>query len=314
MKQGQPPFQWDPNVPIIVGRNTLEKLASGGSRAIDIFLLPEIRLIRNEYKRSGNPYIVYLAANSVANIVKPFKGSHSSFQYSQLLALMGELALAQGSHADIIHVAIYHIESAIEIVNQVDSFCNEIIAAEVNYCLLLAVAEKVLGNHGESLSYLHAVIKHLAAKRYASELDLVPLRRQEIMMHQTIGGHRQLAEDAVQFHRLNPLEYYRSIKRVFEFLLNTGGMHEAEQIYPELKRAFTAVSFSVDPISHVSFLKNIGQYMLLRNETEQASMVLGRTLLDARRLNLQGQVRQVTHLLQELDSGNNQGKLETFIV
>jgi hypothetical protein len=154
--------------------------------------------------------------------------------------------------------------------------------------------------------------KSLIDEGVATALDLIPLRRQEIMMYQEISGYEQLAEDAVKYAVAQPLEYYRSLKRVFEFLLNEGGQQKAEQLYPEFKRAFGAVASKVPPISLISFMKNVGQYQMSLGNTQEASAVFARTLIEAKQRNLYGQVRQVKRLMQELESDNSRGKLVTF--
>lgn len=314
MSWNSPPSDWIARVPLIIERNMLEKMASGGPREIDSFLLREIHLLQNEYMRIGNPRLIYLAGSSIADVVKPLRGCTSSFQFSRLQAFLAEMLLAQGQDAHSLRAALHHMEVAFDTVNRVHAISEDIIRANVSYALLTGVINKALGKLEESLSGMRSTAWHLAWEKSATELDLIPLRRQEIMMYQSVAGHRKLAEEAVRYINLQPRQYYQSLKRVFEFLLNTGRIREADQIYAEFKRAFTTISRQSPPISHVSFLKNIGQYLVAKGDAPAASSILKRTLQEANQRNLQGQVRQVKSLTNELEAGSNQATLVTFTV
>lgn len=274
------PIEWAARVPVIVSRDLLETMAAGGPREIDRFLLPQIRQLKDEYQRGGNPHIIYMAGSAVGAIVTSIPSYLHSFQFSRLQALLAEMLIAQGSDAASLHVAEQHLNLALDIIHRVHAVCDDIVRAHVSFALLLSVARKALGKFDDSLEGLGATARYLTQKRSLTELDLIPLRRQEIMMHQTVAGHQQLAEDAMQYRTLRPREYYRSLKRVFEFLLNRGGLREAKQIYPEFKKAFAAIAQQVTPISHVSFLKNVGQYHMARSEAKAAANFFARTMLE----------------------------------
>jgi len=131
-------------------------------------------------------------------------------------------------------------------------------------------------------------------------------------MQQTVAGHRQLAEDAVRYITLAPFEYYRSLKRVFEFLVNMGQARTAEDLYPEFRRAFAAIADRATPISQVSFIKDVGHYLMIHRKTEAARRVLQRGLVEAWQRNLHGQMRQLGLLIRELEQGSSRGRLVTF--
>lgn len=303
-----------PTIPLLGSSHFLEALAAGGTRAIDIFLMPEIRWLKEEYRQTGNPRLIYLAGSSYIHLLKPLPSTRFSFQYARLQSLLGDMLIAQGDSPETLYVAVQHIETALETMDRVGTVNEETLREHVWSVLLLGVARKALGEFDESLSIMRKLSKVFIDIASATEIDLIPLRRQEIIMHQTIAGHRQLAEEAVRYRTLRPLEYYRSLKRVFEYVMNKGGVSETEQIYPEFRRAFANVSNRIDCLSHISFAKNVGQFLITRGQPETAAIVLNRSLEESRRLNLYGQVRQIETLMQELDSGTSRGTLVTFTV
>lgn len=301
-------------IPLIIDQRIFEELSTGGPRAIDRLLLPEIRNLKNEYKRMGNPSIIYLAGNSLSDVVSSMPRCNESFQFSKLQSLMAEMLLSQGSDAHSLILAIHHLDIAIDVLQRVETISEHMIRTHVSYVLQLTVTYKALGHFDYALKLLDSSSKLLITGKSATPVDLVPLKRQEIMMHQTIEGHRQLLEHAVIYKKHEPLEYYRSLKRVFEFLLNNGGIRQANTIFTEFNKAFISISNQVDPISQISFMKNIGHYHLCKNEIKKASGILNEALTLASQCNLQGQVRQIIRLLQEIDTGNNIAKLETFTI
>ncbi|MDZ7703629.1 MAG: hypothetical protein U5L04_03985 [Trueperaceae bacterium] len=290
----------------------VEKLHQGGSRAIDIFLLPEIRNLKKEYGLSGNPYIIYLAASSLSNFIDQYlPKSNESFQFSRLQALQGEMLLAQGKDRVHLERAINHFQKAQEIAFNITTVSEDVVKAHIAYALLLGVGYKTVGLFDESIESMRDTATFFLKKDLATEVDLVPLTRQEIIMFQTVDGHRSLAERAKTYALLKPVEYYRSLKRVFEFLLNRGGGEEAHRIYSEYQRAFREVDAELTAIARISFAKNIGQYHLVRGNVASAQSHLSKTLVEARNRGLYGQVRQLQRLLEDANFENREAELIT---
>lgn len=302
------------NAPVLVDRKRLEQMAAGGSLEIDAFLLPEIRQLKSEYLKIGNPYLLYLAYRSLSGLVSTFIGSRASIQYARLQLMMAEMLLAQGKDSPSLNLAIFYSELAIETLKNVESISDNLIQTMAYSALMLGVAKKALGHYDDSLKNMRSIATYLTRKRSASKLDLIPLSRQEIIMQQTDKGHVQLLGDAIQYKMFKPCEYYSSLKRVFEYLLNKGRVNEAGQLFPELKRAFLFIKHQLAPISVISYLKNVGQYSLVIGDSGAASKLYETALSEARRLNLYGQVRQLTQLIQELKTGRSQSNLVTFKV
>jgi hypothetical protein len=131
------------------------------------------------------------------------------------------------------------------------------------------------------------------------------------MMHQSIAGHKKLLEEAPFYKNLKPIEYYSTLKRVLEFSMNNDMYILASRLLPELKYAFNNVRKQLPPLSHVSFIKNLGQFNINNGDIKFGKNLLDYALIQAHRLNFAGQYKQIDNLLKELDLGAK-AKLKTF--
>lgn len=284
------------------------------ARDIDTFLFGQIGKLKREYARSGNPEVIYLAGMELTRRVSEFSNSRFSFQCARLQALLAEMLIAEGRDAVKLNLAVHHIHVALEILRSVDVVDAETIRTWVFCEMLLAVARKALGRPDDALNGIEQASRRLREKLSASELNLMPLRRQQIIMLQKESGHRELAETAVGYRHHDPVGYFGSLKRVFEFLLNRHKTDEAQGLLAEFNRAYLAVQKRIPPISHVSFLKNVGHLQLQAGRRDNAWALLSRASSEAQARNLVGQVRQIQYLLSELGGGNSKGTLITLVV
>lgn len=298
--------------PVILDRRTLERLEAGGVRALDQFLLREIDILKGEYKRRGNPHIIALAARAVLTAVAPLPQATMSFQAARLHALIGNMLIAQGASAGDLRNALVHLEVALSMLEHIQTFSEELRSAYVSFTLLVGVARKALGEFDESLRIMRGSMVEMLRSGEANQVDLVPLVRQEIIMLQTPSGHRRLASTAIMYRESHPLEYYGSIKRVFEYVMNTGRVHEAKRLYPEWRAAFLRVAHRVEPISQISFLKNLGQYAIELRAFRRADHLLRRALCEAEQRSLRGQVRQIEYLIETAGDRVGTAKLLTY--
>jgi tetratricopeptide (TPR) repeat protein len=299
---------------MLLGRRALEHLWEGGALAIDAFLLPELHALKTEYRRQGNPHIIYLAASSLAREVRTMRGSVDSFQYSRLQGLLAEMLIAQGSNADTVALAIKHLDIAREVLHRVSTLSDDTLRFHGTCALLVGVAKKALGDFDDAIRELRTCQQYLRERHSACDVDLIPLRRQEVMMHQDPQEHRILAAESVHYRLTQPYEFFRSVKRVFEFCLNSGRLDEATELYPLFTRAFKSIALNVEPISKISFLKNLGQYHLARDDVSKATLLLNRAFAEATERNLQGQMRQLRLLLGASSMGGTKPTLMTFSV
>lgn len=170
--------------------SVLDRLSGGTGGRIDAFLLPRLNYLKKSYKRTGDPRIVYLAASGIEQSLSRFPAASKSFQYSRLLAFISEMLIAEGHNAGAISLALNYIETAIEILDAVDVINDETLKARIEYSLYRGIAQKALGKFDESLMGMRATMDHLSTRANYSTVDLIMLRRQEVIMLQALEGRR----------------------------------------------------------------------------------------------------------------------------
>lgn len=173
--------------------------------------------------------------------------------------------------------------------------------------LISAVCLKAIGLFDECIEYLRGE----AATRELSQIEGVPLTRQEVMMSEDEKRHLALAADSPSYRALRPREYFRTLKRVFEALLRAGHVRAAAELAPEYARAFENACTYLSASARISFYKNIGQLLAARGETYRAMRLLDLCLQASELAGLNGQRRQLLHLLQDVTNGRP-AVLETF--
>jgi hypothetical protein len=145
----------------------------------------------------------------------------------------------------------------------------------------------------------------------ATIVDQIPLLRQEAIMRQQADTFLSLAQTAGTYAAVRPCEYYSTLKRYFEYLLNHRKLALAKQVEPELRRAYRNAVARLPVVSTVSFLKNFGHYFLLQGEQRLGRAVLTNAFMAAAQLGLNGQRRQLVALLQ---AHPGHERLESFAV
>lgn len=270
---------------------------------IDRLLYPRVAHLRDAYRRTSDPQLIRLAAEGLISELSPVPAFGASFQASRLYALVAETHLDEGKDADSLSAGLLAIETATDILGRVDMASDDLFRTRVTYALHAGVLTKALGRYEESLEWMKAEKDWLIGSKGLTTLDTVMLDRQEVLMRQEARGFEALLRDALAYRTIKPMEYYASIRRVFEFCLNNQRLPEASSLFPEFRRAFAAVAKALPVLSHISFAKNVGHYELLRGHALEAERVLSRCLLRAQALQLHGQVRQITALRNSLHDG-----------
>jgi len=175
--------------------------------------------------------------------------------------------------------------------------------------LIAGVSLKAIGMFDESIGYMRT-----EAKRHEfSAIEGVALNRQEAMMQQDLNWHLRLLNDSLAYRSARPREYYRTLKRTTELLLNRGEYRAADEIAPELGRAFLSALPNLTGLARISFVKNIAQILAARGESYRALRLLDLCLRAATASRFDGQARQIRALMHDLQEGK-QLTLTTFEV
>lgn len=280
--------------------------------ALERFLLAELRALRNARTSGVADGIIVRAGLSVLRATTCSRFAVRSYQRARLLSYLSKVCIERGTRDDV-ELSLQLSEESLSTYERAAVLNDQAVDEYVESALQAVVAVKALGDSDTSIwlirSFVNDVMRHEIGSRY----DVMALIRQELMMEQTEVAHRRIADEAPRYRTLKPREYYRSVKRLFEWLLNHGRLREATDLLPELRQAFRAQLTDAEPIVRVSFMKNLGQYHMLDGDAAVATHVLGRALMFATHHGLGGQERQIRMLLEEI-AGGQRGSLATFRV
>lgn len=272
-------------------------------RHVDEFLLPNVAHLRSAYRRTGDPRLTRLAATGLVAEVLAAPAALASFQTARLFALIAETHMDEGRDVSGLEDGLVALSRAKEILGRVDHVSDEVYKARITYALHEGVLKKALGHYDDSISGMRQEKDWLLSRKGVSPVEVVMLDRQEILMQQEASGFRGLLDAAPGYATVKPIEYYATVRRVFEFCLNKQLMANARQLFPEFRRAFRSVAAQLPMLSHVSFAKNVGQFALLIGRVPEAERILSRALHWSKVLHLHGQERQITSLLENLRDG-----------
>ncbi len=266
-------------------------------------LAPIVKKIKIEYKQGANPNIILSYCLKLTNELNSNSKYYNSIEIAKVLSIQSQMLLAIGASRELLSQALTFINETIDICYRINEFNLEINKELVKGTLILAVILKALGNYDESFKEINKNSSLLLNKRGIAKLELIPLQRQEIMMTQSDVGHKKLLSEVSIYKDLEPVEYYSTLKRVFEFSMNKNMYEVAGKLIPSLKESFHNVRNKLPILSHVSFVKNIAMYYLTTKESEYGVALLEALLLKANDMSMIGQVNQIESLLQQYRDG-----------
>ncbi len=297
---------------LLLPPEVLSKVEGGDAEAIDGLYLNEIVHMRLHYVRFGDPRIVYGYGSGLSRITERVPAGN--LYISLYEAFLAELLLARGTDLLIIEAAERHIDLAERHVRsaRADPHVRARILSKT--LLLRSVALKARGRTDEAGSVLRAVSSEPWWRRNADPGDIVAIARQRVMMSQSLSAHLELLRHAREYENARPLEYFRTLKRVFEFVVNSKLDSATTALLPHLLDAYSRISSVAPPLSRVSLLKNLAQAEALLGNDRTALARLTLALEVSQSLGFDSQVRQISMLLQRAKDGDVGGALETFRV
>jgi len=147
-------------------------------------------------------------------------------------AYLAELFLAQGNANDVVNDLLNISEQ-----NASKAPCDSELRINVlaDIYLFRSINAKAQRNTSEAWYLLDEVQKSRWVKKYGNEGLFVPLTRQKVMMTQSLQQHLILLGNASNYREQNPIEYFGSIKRVFEFMTNQGHPKSVQVLKPVKK-------------------------------------------------------------------------------
>ena len=300
--------------------NNIINLSQGGnlritnSKTYNQILASSVFLLRSNYYKNGNSQEIQFLSDLLISFFKQFKYSNDSFYFSQLLSINTQMILNTASSKDQILVALDQIEKAISILLNINEVSYKINKELVKNILIYVVSYKAVGNYNESFRVLSSMKDLLLSKRGMNELNLVSLDRQFVIMSQDVSLYKKLLTNTPLIKNLFPIEYYSNIKRILEFSLNNKLDTLSDKLVKEYDDIFRIVRKSLPEISLISYLKNKGQYLYIKNNSILSIQVLKAACAKADELKLNGQIMQIVSMLEQAEGGNDRLYLSTFKV
>jgi hypothetical protein len=296
--------------PVLASRQVKELLASDVGYA-DTFFSLEVKRIRRLYSQSGNPRLAYLCGQGLSHLGLELQ-IKGCLGLGALEISLAEMLIASGSSGADLSLAAAHLNLALK---QIEGSPRIELVARLlgQWYMMMAVVYKASRKVDDYASVLKDGTEDGWMRENAGPGDVVPIIRQRVMMRQDLNEHIVLLENSVQYKLTRPIEYYRTIKRVIEFLTNQGLVESASRLERELFLAY-AQSGDKTKISKVSMGRDMAQLAGLKGEKEYARKLASATLASAQASELFGQVRQLRVLSDAIDRGDVQGALEQFKV
>ncbi|MEN3536100.1 hypothetical protein AAH991_13375 [Microbispora sp. ZYX-F-249] len=296
-------------LPLIAGAGFRERLASDPVFT-DTFFLLEHRRLRRFYLDTGAPRLVYLCGEGLSALAHDL-GLAGSAGVAVLEVTLAEMLIAGGASPADLRTAEDHLDRGW---NHLSRSAHATVTTRVlpQWYLLRAIVHKARGETTAYESILTDGVRDAWIRDHAGPGDRAPIVRQHVMMRQDSHQHLTLLVSARGYRDERPLEYYRTMKRVIEFLTNAGLVEAASTLEREFVAPFARVRHGVPLIARVSFAKNLAHLSALRGDRQSAAEVLRLAARSADTAGLHGQVRQLRLLTKAVEENDVRGALETF--
>lgn len=294
-------------VPYLMSDDFIRELLRDGEGAVSSFLLKNVCLIDRFWHTSGNASLVMFATSSLSSRIEGKVPLCAPM--AKLYMLEAEALVASASSRDFLVRAHQRSEAAQEILlgGQITPDTLELLSESI---LIAGVSLKAMGDFDDSLIYM----RHKVRETGLNSIEAVALVRQEIMMFQDENKHLLLLNHAAEYRTSRPREYFRTVKRAMEFLVNHRRVGLADALAPEFGRAFVYARADLTFLGQLSFFRDVAQLYLLRGERFRALHMLNACLKMAESSHYAGQIRQIKALIDALADEQATPRLQTFRV
>lgn len=293
---------------VLADATTVEGLMAGNPTFITDLYRSELVRVRQYYATLGDPQAAYELGFGMSEL-----GKRAPTKFLAIAAFevqLAELLIAQGRN---LTKASAHIDAAFAHAAAAESDKKGRARILSKAILLRGIVMKA---HGEDESARQVLLEtnQLPWWGEVDPADSIAVLRQRVMMSQSLAEHVALLKAARGYKSTRPLEYFRTIKRVFEFFINEGFSQSANALEPMVLAAFVASLSGQTPISKVSLLKNLAQASALQGDVDTALDRARVAEFAANRLGLHGQLLQIQTIAEGIQDGSVVGSLLTFRV
>jgi hypothetical protein len=286
----------------------IDDLLAQSPRALDAMLFEQIHALVKRYKKVGDPLSIYYSGRQLAIQFDPLRGRRL-YQVGCLHSLLGELLITANLGLLSIRQAEAHLQLALTILDGTNSANAELSRMLLKTFWLKAITQKMQQQYTAAYETLRQGLEERYLQQTTTFVERIPLLRQIVLMEQNDTSYRLLSESLGPLSS-NPVEYFHSVRRLFEFYLNHRELGAADRYYREVLNAFGRARYSLQAVHVYSFYKNLYQYFHLIGQYPIASELLKRTLCGTTQLNLHGQRAQLIRLAQNFGQGNDDARLD----
>lgn len=276
------------------------------------FAGPALLNMRKQYRSSGNPSAIFAEGMIELAEARNLGGGDASIAVAALESFLADILITSAQSVSAILQARDLSSTALARMAIVRDSDERIKNLAIHTSLLNVIAYKALGDIGAAFTAIENHEKALSDNLDVNWVDTIPLRRQIVLMSQRESDFIALANDATKYRTTHPPEYYASVKRFFEYLLNHRKIALARATHPAFRIAYANATDSFSPLAHVSLIKNTGQFLILDGYPRKGTALLLQALRAAAQFNMHGQVRQINRLINESQLGSP--VLESFRV
>lgn len=269
---------------------------------IDRVLLHELRELRTQYRNSGNPMLVYRIGVRLAEMMEPAL-DQKPYQLGCLHQFLGYLLINANQSSHSVRTAEQHLRLALTVFEAASFSTGESITRYLRTTWLLAITIKMQNRFEQAVSLIKDTLDDAYFRRAATMLDRLPLVRQLVLIDQTDASYGQFSK-TLEIQQLNPVQYFHSARRLFEFALNNNNIRYAEVLYRQVLAAFKDARPYLESVHVWSFHKNLYHYFRLLKKRDIADVLFRRTFAATTRLGLDGQRVQLVSLSRHFESGN----------
>jgi hypothetical protein len=275
-------------------------LMNEASDVINRSLLFQIQELKLQYHRSGNPPIVYERGNQLANL---FRGvpDYRLYQLGCLHQFLGYLLITANRNLASIQLAEAHIRLALSIFDAHAVTTTDVLADLTRGHWLLGICLKMQSKHDESVDILSRSLSDPYLRRMGSPGHRIPLIRQLVIMAQAHQSFQRLS-GTLRSQMTSPVEYFHSVRRLFEFSLNSHDLRAARVFFDECSSAFAKAKPLLESVHIAAYYKSVFHFFRMSNQDILADMVLKNTVRTTNRLGLHGQKRQLLSLAEQFHS------------
>jgi len=281
----------------IHSENLFERLEASTQENFDNLLQYFLDSKLREYRKLGNSASLSDSIYYLIQKIEGLKQSKQSIVCGLINKFEAQLTLESTRNLEDLNLSLNFIDKAIENIS-IEKPSEDLVSAH----LIRAVILKAQNDREDSFYSIKSSKQELI-KAGLNPKFLIKLNRQEQMMLQTNLSHEYMLTEAMSVRNVSPIEFYSSIKRLFEYYMNWNQHEKRRKLYPTLVNTFTMIKNRLPIISKISFMKISAQHHIIEGNNQLGFRLLHIALQKSLDHDLRGQSNQIIKLIDDSYDG-----------